>query len=186
MSDATWATLRRLFVADYARFRIQLVRLTGSNDLANEAMQDTYVRLERGGEIKDHLESPRSYLFKMMLNSARGIARKDRLRERYIDLADTLDVTVADEKPGPAEIEEARSDMKAMAAILMQMPSRRREIFLLSWFEDMPHPDIAARYKLTVRMVQMELKRAREDIAQRFEKMNIVDFASALRKTLDD
>lgn len=178
MSDSTWAALRRLFVQDYARFRIQLVRLIGSTDLANDALQDTYVRLARGGDIKEHLDSPRGYLFKMALNAARGIARKDRLRERYVELAETLDVEVADETPGPAEIEEGRADMKVMADVLARMPARRREMFVLAWFEDVSPQEIAERYGLTARMVQIELKKAREEIVARMAGANVVDFAS--------
>lgn len=187
MSETTtWATLRHLFITDYTRFRNQLAHLMGSTDLANDALQDTYVRLERGGEIKEHLESPRGYLFKMALNAARGIVRKDRLRERYIDFAETLDIDIADESPGPAEIGEARSDMQAMAVILARMPARRREMFVLSWFEDTPNPEIAARYGVTVRTVQLELKQAREDIIECFTGGNILDFASRLPKSLKD
>lgn len=186
MSEATWAALRRLFVEDYARFRTQLARLIGSTDLANEALQDTYVRLARGGEIKEHLDSPRSYLFKMALNAARGIARKDRLRARYVELAATLDIAVADETPGPAEIEEGRADLKAMADILARMPARRREMFVLAWFEDASPQVIASRYGLTVRMVQIELKTAREEIAERLARANVVDFASRRPGALED
>lgn len=184
MSEATWALLRRLLVSDYARLSRQLQRLTGSADLADEALQDTYLRLAEGGEISDHLASPQKYLFKMALNAARKILRKDRARGRYIEIVDTLDLEVADEAPSPETEAFARAGIDAVKTLLAAMPERRRDIFVLALFDDIPLGDIARRYGIGLRMVQLELKAARAEIEARLMGANVVDFATSSRDAL--
>ncbi len=186
MSEATWSLLRRLLVRDYAHLGKQLERLTGSADLADEALQDTYLRLAQGGDIKEHLESPNNYLFKMALNSARVILRKDRQRKRYIDLVELLGFDVADDSPGAEAIIDGRSDVTVVKTVLATMPDRRRDIFLLALFDDVPLPEIAQRHGIGLRMVQIELKKAREEVADRFMELNVVDFASARANALGE
>lgn len=177
MAEATWALLKRLFVTDYATMSRKMERLTGSADLAGEALQDTYLRLEQGGDIADHLVSPHNYLLKMALNSARKILRKDRARSRYIQLVDQFDFEVSDDTPRQDREVQAHSDLNAVKAVLTGMPERRRAIFLLALFEDVPLADIAQRYGIGLRMVQLELKAAREQIVATMEGSNVIRFA---------
>jgi RNA polymerase sigma factor (sigma-70 family) len=186
MSEASWALLRRLFVSDYDRMNRQLARLIGSADLANEALQDTYVRLAQGGEIGAQLTSPHNYLFKMALNSARKILRRDRSRSRYIEVVELLDLNVADDAPGPDKEADGRADIRAVKAVLATMSERRRTIFLLALFDDVPLTEIADRHGIGLRMVQMELKKAREEIVARIEGMNVIHFANGRRDGSDD
>ncbi len=183
MSDSTWALLRQIFARDYDRFRKRLTRELGSDELAGEAMQDTFVRLARGGEIGDEIESPRGYLYRIAVNFARLRVRTERRRQNLID-AHAMVEALVDDRPGPAEVEEGRSDVHAMLAAVAEMPERRRAMFVLAWFEDVPLPEIAQRHGLSLRMVQIELKQAREHIVERLNNDNIVDFASRLRKSL--
>jgi len=185
MTEATWALLKRLFLTDYAHISRKIERLTGSADLAGEALQDTYLRLEQGGEIADHLVSPRNYLIKMTLNSARKILRKDRARSRYIQLVEQFDPDVSDDAPRQDRALQARSDLRAVKAVLSAMPERRRAIFLLALFDDVPLADIAQRYGIGLRMVQMELKAAREQIVARMEGSNVIRFAGPDRDALE-
>jgi RNA polymerase sigma factor (sigma-70 family) len=178
MTEANWAMLQRLLTADYARMSKQLERVTGSPDIANEALQDTYLRLAQGGEIAGQLQSPKKYLFMMALNSARKILRRDRSRSRYIEMVGMFDPDILDETPNPEREAGARSDIQVVRAVLETMPERRRAIFVLALFDELPLADIAKRHGIGLRMVQIELKKARDEIFSRFQGLNVVDFAS--------
>lgn len=178
MSEATWALLRRVFLSDYARFAKQIEILTGSADLADDAMQETYLRLAQGGDI-DQVASPRGYLRQMVFNAARKIMRSNRVRSRFIDVVETLDLEIADETPGAERQIDGRSDIAALRDMLRSLPTRRRNIFILAMIDDVPLAEIAERHRLGVRMVQIELKRARDDITARFREINVMDFAKA-------
>lgn len=179
MSEATWALLRRVFLADYTVLSRQVERMTGSADLADDAMQDTFLRLEQGGDITEHVASPRSYLRQMAFNAARRIVRMNRIRSRYFDLVELFDTEIPDESPGPEQQVEARFDLLALRSLLESLPARRRSIFVLALMDDVPLSEIARRHHIGVRMVQLELKKAREEIITRFRGLNVVDFAPA-------
>lgn len=180
MSDATWSTLKRLFVDEYHHFRKRLSDQVGSEDVAAEALQDTFVRLSRGGEIADHLDSPRGYLYQIAMNFARMRTRSEKRRLNHIDVDAVLDAI--DDQPGPVEIAEARSEMRVLERILGEMPVRRRAIFVAAWLDHVSHREIAARHGVSLRTVQVELKHATEQIAEHFRKGQVVDFASGTDK----
>ncbi len=180
MSEATWALLKRVFLADYSVLARQVERMTGSADLADDAMQDTFLRLEQGGDIADHVASPRSYLRQMAFNAARQIIRMNRVRSRYFELVELLDTEIPDESPGPEQQVDGRFDLLALRSLLETLPARRRSIFVLAMMDDVPLAEIARRHHIGVRMVQLELKTAREEIITRFRGLNIVDFAKAV------
>lgn len=178
MSEATWALLKRVFLADYTVLARQVERMTGSADLADDAMQDTFLRLEQGGDIADHVASPRSYLRQMVFNAARQIIRTNRVRSRYFDLVELFDTEIPDETPGPDQQVDGRMDLLALRSLLETLPSRRRSIFVLALIDDVPLAEIARRHHIGVRMVQLELKKARAEIIARFRGLNVVDFAA--------
>ncbi|HEX4182800.1 MAG TPA: RNA polymerase sigma factor [Caulobacteraceae bacterium] len=182
MSESTWAALRRLLVEEYSALRRQLARQVDSEDLANDALQDTFLRLSRGGEIADTLESPRGYLYQVALNLARDRSRSERRRLSLIDVEAVLDAV--DDQPGPAHVEEWKSDARLLERALAEMPRRRREIFVAAWIDGAAQRDIAARHGLSVRMVQIELKQAGDHVAQRFGKATVFDFAKPRRQPL--
>lgn len=177
MTEATWTLLRRVYLSDYPRIRRQLQRVVGSTEVADEALQDTYVRLAEGGQITEHVGSPKKYLFMMALNAARKILRRDKSRSRYIEVVEKLDPDIADDAPGPETTATARADVSAVRGVLATMPDRRRAIFIAALFEEVPLHEIADRYGVGLRMVQIELKKARQDIFERFKGANVVDFA---------
>jgi hypothetical protein len=51
MTETSLTALRQLFLQRYERLRSRLARHLGSADLAGEALQDTWLRLERGEGI---------------------------------------------------------------------------------------------------------------------------------------
>lgn len=184
MSESTWAALRRLLVEEYNQFRNQLARQMDSEELASDALQDTFVRLARGGQIADSLESPRGYLYQIALNFARTRSRTEKRRLSVIDVEAVLDAV--DDQPDPAQIAEGRSDMRLLQRALAEMPRRRREIFVAAWIDGVAHRDIAEKHDLSLRMIQIELKHASAHIAERFAKANLVNFARRKPESLSE
>lgn len=167
MSETSRTELRALLVAGYADLAHRLARLLGSTDMAEEALQDTYLRLARPGDVGS-IHSPRAYLLRMAVNLSRSRQRTERRRLTVAE-GDAI-LERFDEAPGPEQIVEARSDLAALRIALSHMPSRRREIFLAAWAEELPHAQIADRFGVTLRTVQLELKAAAEHCADHLGK----------------
>jgi DNA-directed RNA polymerase specialized sigma24 family protein len=61
MTKTTRATLRALLETSYAAFRDRLKKPLGSEDLADEVLQDTWLRLASGGDV-GVVQSPDNYV----------------------------------------------------------------------------------------------------------------------------
>jgi RNA polymerase sigma factor (sigma-70 family) len=158
MGDTT-AALRKLLVARYPEIKARLTQRLGSSDLAGDAIQDTWLLLSRTNPI-GAVRSPLGYLFRMALNAARDRLIADR---RYLTAAeiDSL-LDIADDAPDPAEVVEARSDLRELIRRLAELPPRRRQILIAVRLHRMPQRDIADRLSISLSLVEKELKLAVE------------------------
>src|SRR6202011_235683 len=55
---------------------------------------------------------------------------------------------------------EARSENNALKRAIQELPTRRREIFMAICVEEVPLRQVAERFGISVRTVQVELKQA--------------------------
>lgn len=171
MVEPTKGVLRNLLLSSYEDLANWLTRRLGSQELAREALQETYLRLERGNEIGP-VHSPRAYLLRTAINIAINKRVSDKRRLGISETEKLL--TVPDEAPDPARAVEARSEIVALIKALNELPDRRRQIFLASWIDEVPHREIAERFGISIRTVQIELKDALEHCAHRLHrKQNI-------------
>ncbi len=168
MTDANWAPLRNHFLARYKIFKKRLTQYLGSADLAGEALQDTWLRLERGGELAT-VRSPDTYLYSMAINIARDHVRAENRRLTTSEIEVLLEI--ADDKPDVARSMEARTDLDMLASIIKELPLRQQAILLAARLEGLPRQQIAERFGVSVRFVQRELQEAHDYCAERFEKM---------------
>ena len=165
--SAPSASLRELFLAKYQDFRKRLRIRLGSEDLANEAMQETWLRVESMPDAAP-VEYPAAYLFKIAVNVAedqrRGSARllsMEELEELY---------ELADEAAGPVREVEGRQQLAALEAALAELPRRRQAIVIAARVDEVPHREIAERFGISVRTVEKELRAGLEHCCRKLEK----------------
>lgn len=65
----------------------------------------------------------------------------------------------------PHELLECRESASAIHVALMKLPERHREVFILSWFDDLDHAQIAARLDISLGHVAVSYHRARKALA---------------------
>lgn len=159
MSDADRATLRHLLVTNYTTLSQKLARRLGSSERANEALQDTYLKLEGAAELGP-IQSPKDYLFRIALNIAAD-RRRAEARKLLSDEVDAL-LDIADDAPDPERIVEARSEIAALESALAELPERRRAIFKAVLLDNIPRRELAKRFGISVRTVDFEVQRALE------------------------
>ncbi|MCK9913010.1 sigma-70 family RNA polymerase sigma factor [Microbacteriaceae bacterium K1510] len=169
MTENALATIRRLFVDRYDDLKARLTQRLGSADLAGDAMQDTWLRLSRTESI-GVVQSPRSYLFRIVLNVAEDRRRMERRRPvSTIEIESLLEVP--DPTPTPEQAVLAQSDIEAFKAIVSELPERRREIFLAARVGNMPRQEIADRLGISRQLVARELKLALEHCLARYKDL---------------
>jgi RNA polymerase sigma factor (sigma-70 family) len=157
MGDTTAGVLRKLLVDRYSEIKARLALRLGSSDLAGDAIQDTWLLLSRTKTL-GAVRSPLGYLFRMALNAARDRLVADR---RYLTAAeiDSL-LDVADEAPDPANVVEARSDLRELMRRVAELPPRRQHILIAVRLDRVPQREIADRLGISLSSVEKELKLA--------------------------
>lgn len=168
MSDTTLVALRQLLIASYDDLKAKLTRRLGSADLANDAVQDTWLRLNRAERVGD-VGSPANYLFRIALNVARDRLKSDR---RYLSAAqvETM-LDLPDETADPACIAEARSELELVERVMAELPARQRDILVAARLDGLPRPEIARRLGISLSLVEKELKQAHEYCLARRKRM---------------
>lgn len=164
-----WRRLRQTLLDSYDDLLRQLSRRLSSPELARDALHETFLRIERGGEIGVVLR-PRSYLLRMAMNVARSEQRVDARRHGpplTLQEIEEVIVSLIDDAPDPERVAAARLELQALQAALDELPPRRRAIFLAAWGEDLPLPLLAERFEINPRTVQYELRSAATHCAER-------------------
>jgi RNA polymerase sigma factor (sigma-70 family) len=164
VTGTSWEALREHFLTRYDSFRARLRQRLGSDDLAQESLQEAWLQLARSNDGKLVLQ-PDSYLFAIALNMAAGLKRSEARHASRQEIEAAIDF--ADEAAGPAEIFEARADLAKLEQVIQELPQRRRIILLAVRVQETPIQAIADSLGLSRRMVEIELKRALEYCAER-------------------
>lgn len=180
MAEDDKRSLRTFFLGSYADLIKTVAHRLGSRERAEDALHDAYLRLERTADV-GAVQSPRAYLVRMALNIAtdnwraesrtiRGpaVLRPEAGAPKLSSAEGDALLNAIDESPSAERVAIARSDVRKLDGILRELPARRKAIFEAVWVEGVSHEDAAARFKVSLRTVQQELKLAREHCAWRF------------------
>jgi RNA polymerase sigma-70 factor (ECF subfamily) len=172
-NPADVALLRQMLVGEYDDLRRQLTRRLGSEDVAREVLQETYLHLERPSRLSV-VDSPRRYLLTIATNIARMKFRRERRLTSLTELDEVLGFV--DEAPDPLHSLEARQEFEALKAAFGELSPRRRYILFASRLEGRKLREIADDLAVSQRFVEKELKAAlifcgtkvSRDVIQRF------------------
>lgn len=179
LDSSTPAILRRLFVAGYSEIRARLRRRFGSEEVADDVLHETWLRVARMGD-PGPVKSPMAYLLRIAANVAED---KRQANARLLDFVEVEELLhFADETAEPGRIAEARADIAAVERALAELPARRREIFLASRVSETPHQEIARRHGVSVRIVEREVKAALLHCAERLDREAIQRFGPGAGK----
>jgi RNA polymerase sigma-70 factor (ECF subfamily) len=167
MADDRRLTLRQLLTAGYEDLKRRLTRRLGSADTAAEALHETYLRLDGTAEIGS-IRNPGAFLYRMALNVAMDGYRVDMRWLRRAELEALQHES--DDQLTPERIVMARSEIALLEVALIDMPPRRRAIFMTALIEDLPYREVAARFGVSVRLVEREVRKALDHAGGRLEK----------------
>ncbi|WP_432241013.1 RNA polymerase sigma factor [Herbaspirillum robiniae] len=177
--DNTPALLKKLLLNSYADFRSRLRRRFGSEEVADDVLHETWLRVDRMSD-PGPVKSPLAYLLRIATNVAEDRRRSQARLLDFVEVEELLHF--ADETCDPARISEARAEIGAVERALAELPARRREIFLASRVDEIPHQEIAARYGVSVRIVEREVKAALVHCAEQLDRDVIQRFGPGAGK----
>ena len=154
--DASFET--RLHAHHEALFRAALKMVHGDLALAEDMVQDTYVKALRHAERFEEGTNLRAWLMRILYNNVismyrhRQVAREGPYPEGF----------------DPAELDPA--DMEVSDEVLQaisDLPEDYRKVFLMAALEESPYQVIADKLKIPVGTVMSRLWRARQTLQRR-------------------
>ncbi len=159
--------LRAYLIDRYGDLKARLARRLGSSDWAEDALQDTYLRLD-GYEAVGQVRNPGAYLLRAAFNIALNQRRSDGWRLSTKE-TDSL-MHIADDAPDALRMIEGRADIERLKSIMAELPPRARNILLAVRLDGLSRAQIAERFGISVSMVEKELRRAQEFCNDRFRQ----------------
>ncbi|AOZ03710.1 hypothetical protein BKK81_32390 [Cupriavidus sp. USMAHM13] len=161
------ADLVRFLLDHYELIKRRVSFRVGSRELAEEVMQDTYLRLQARGTAAP-VRDPSGFLLRTALNLAIDRIRSDRRLLTGEEVEYLIDQEVA--AVDPAEEALGRIELEALARALDRLPALRRELFVASRVDGIPQKELARRYGISLRKVELEIHLAHETLARQIER----------------
>lgn len=137
-----------------------LRKRTGSQELAEDALQETWLRLAGmkgdAAAIHDH----HAFILRVAGNIAIDLVRRERRHTAHCVNDETLLAAVADNMPSPEVCVIDRDQLRLLALALARLPAKPRAALLLSRCDGLSHREIGARLKVSESMVAKYLGQA--------------------------
>lgn len=172
--------VRLQFLACYDALRKRLKYRLGSEDLANDVLHETWLRVEKMDDAQT-IYNPAAYLYRTALNVAND-QHHNMPRLLLVGEIDEL-LQAEDELQDPARITAGRNELDELRQALRLLPFRQREILIAARMEERSHQEIAQRFGISKRMVEKELKAALDFCGQRLQRKVVQRFGPGAGKT---
>ncbi len=154
MGEKDRATLLRTIVEQYASLAAYLTRRFGSPSVAADAVQDTYLRLQRVEAVPD-IVNPRAYVFR----AADMMAREQLRREGRHPLEALAEDHPLDAPQADVQLHH-KQRLRRLAQAVDELPPRCRQVFLLNKFEGLDYGAIATRLGISRSAVEKHMMKA--------------------------
>ena len=154
IETGTESWFKGVFDENYEYIRNYLFYLSGDIKLAEDLVQDVFLRLwEKRDNIKN--ESVRAFLF--------SIAKNDLLkshRQKKYDLKFRSTYFEQVENKSPEYLLELKEYDQKLQRTIAGMPEKCRVIYLMSRIDEMTYAEIAANLKISVKAVEKQITKA--------------------------
>ena len=160
-ADGDLASFEELVVR-YRRSVYRLARsITGNHEDADDAVQETFIRVFRSLGRFDPSRPFRPWIKKITFNTSLTVLRKTARKNSEVD----MDLERFEgSTPGPEQLMQARDLQAQMDEALSALPTDLRATFILRASEGMSYRDIARTTGVRIGTVMSRLSRAREKI----------------------
>jgi len=163
VADGDERAFHELFIAYWPQVYGTSYHLTRSQELAKDLSQDIFLKIWENRRRLAEVEKLNAYIYVLSRNLIMDHQRKKVFNAENIDFLlhyFSSDKVTAQEKMEYKELETALQNA------VNQLPLNLREVFKLSRYEGLSHPEIAARLNISVFSSRTYITRAMQEIRQ--------------------
>ena len=156
------AAFERLYTATRAKLYGVVLRILRRQDLAEEVIQETYVKIwNSAGQFNPGLSSPITWMASIARNRAIDIVRKT--SELSIE-QEPAAMDVAADSPDPLARREMTEELKRLLECVGQLEPDRQKLVLLAYYNGWSREQLASKFEAPVNTVKTWLRRSMMDI----------------------
>ncbi len=140
--------------------------LTRNSALSDDITQESFIRVFSKLHLYHAEYSFESWLYKLVLNVYRNMARKERFISTYLPF---MDANISDERITPDGSLERTEQKDAISEIVRNLPPKLREVIILKYFVLLSQEEIARALQIPVGTVKSRIHTALEKIRNQIE-----------------
>ncbi len=138
-----------------------------SEYLAEEALQETFIKVWKSREIIDENQNFEGFLFTLIKNTLINFIKSDKRRKNHQELS-SLDKNKITEDTSNTII--FNDYVEIMNKAIDSLSQKRKEVYQLSRKEGLSHKEIAIKLGISVNTVEIHIGKALRDIKEYLEK----------------
>lgn len=150
---------KQMFKKYYKQLVYFSYRYVKDVQVAEDIIQDIFVNVWNKRDTLDFSLNFKSYLFSAVRNHSLMHINK----AKKVELVD-LKFVVEKSDNNPDVLMESKELEKSLKKIISELPSKRREVFLLSRFDKLTYAEIAATLNISIKTVETQMSRSLKHI----------------------
>jgi RNA polymerase sigma factor (sigma-70 family) len=169
MGESVTVGLRNFLVCRYDELKRRLTLHFGNADIAADALQDTWLRLDDSKADGEPVKHPLSYLLRMATNVALDRMRSEK---RFLSGSevDQVLLELTDPMPTPEQTLLGFEQIHYLAGLIGDLPARQRNILMMVRIDHMQRQEVAERLGISLSLVDRELKRAHDHLTEKMKE----------------
>jgi len=158
------AAFERLYGATRAKLFGVVLRILHRQDLAEEVIQEAYVRIwNNAAQFDAAVSSPITWMASIARNRAIDVVRK---RSEASIEEEPAAMEVAGENPDPLARREMSEELKRLLECIGRLEADRQKLVLLAYYNGWSREQLAAKFDAPVNTVKTWLRRSMMDIRE--------------------
>lgn len=160
-SHATIPALAEIFVANRAQLRRVAQKIVHTTDLADEVLQDAYLKLADGACVRE-VSKPLGYCCQVVRNVAFDHHRHHSVEASCRTYCDDIELLSPPSYNAPDRVMRGRQALKAVDKVLNALPARTRLAFELNRLGGLTQREVAQRLGCSATLVNFMIRDADE------------------------
>jgi RNA polymerase sigma factor (sigma-70 family) len=149
-----------IYVDQWRQLCVSLTKRTGSRELAEDALQETWMRLSSMREMDEPVRDRKALILKIAANIATDIIRRERRHSSRCINDEAVLLAIEDAYPSPEIFAIDRDQLRQLVVALTQLPEKALSALLMSRCDALTHRQIAEKLAVSESMVAKYLAQA--------------------------
>jgi RNA polymerase sigma-70 factor, ECF subfamily len=158
------AAFERLYGATRAKLYGVLLRILGTPELADDVMQETYLKVwKTAGSFDPTIASPITWMVAIARNRAIDIVR----RKGHASIEETPEaMNIAADAPPPLARREMTEELRRLLSCLGKLDPEKQRIVLLAYYSGWSREQLARKLDIPVNTIKTWLRRSLLEIRE--------------------